>query len=78
MNVNDSEKIAGILESRGYQKTDKPEDADVIIVNTCTVREKPDNKALSFIGSLKSLKKKKKLKKRKNLLKKWQKKKKKY
>ena len=61
MNVNDSEKIAGILESRGYQKTDKPEDADVVIVNTCTVREKPDNKALSFIGSLKSLKKKKKL-----------------
>jgi tRNA-2-methylthio-N6-dimethylallyladenosine synthase len=59
MNVNDSEKMAGILRDMGYEKTENPEEADVIIVNTCSVRAKPDNKAFSFIGSLKKIKKKK-------------------
>ncbi|MEO2068929.1 MAG: tRNA (N6-isopentenyl adenosine(37)-C2)-methylthiotransferase MiaB [Desulfurobacteriaceae bacterium] len=59
MNVNDSEKMAGILKSLGYEKTENPEEADVIIVNTCSVRAKPDNKAYSFIGNLKSIKKRK-------------------
>ncbi|WP_457568131.1 tRNA (N6-isopentenyl adenosine(37)-C2)-methylthiotransferase MiaB [Desulfurobacterium sp.] len=57
MNVNDSEKIAGILASAGYEKTESLEDADVVVVNTCSVRAKPDNKAYSFIGELKRLKK---------------------
>lgn len=56
MNVNDSEKMAGILKGFGYERADAPEDADVIIVNTCSVRAKPDNKAYSFIGSLKKIK----------------------
>jgi len=59
MNVNDSEKMAGILRDMGYEKAESPEEADVIIVNTCSVRAKPDNKAFSFIGSLKKIKKKK-------------------
>ncbi len=59
MNVNDSEKMAGILASAGYEKTDNLEEADVVIVNTCSVRAKPDNKAYSFIGELKRLKKQK-------------------
>ena len=59
MNVNDSEKIAGILRNLGYEKAGSPEEADVIIVNTCSVRAKPDNKAYSFIGNLKRIKKEK-------------------
>lgn len=59
MNVNDSEKMAGMLKDLGYEKAESPEEADVIIVNTCSVRAKPDNKAYSFIGNLKKLKKEK-------------------
>ncbi len=59
MNVNDSEKMAGILRDLGYEKTNVVDEADVIIVNTCSVRAKPDNKAYSFVGNLKALKKKK-------------------
>jgi tRNA-2-methylthio-N6-dimethylallyladenosine synthase len=57
MNVYDSEKIGGLLESLGFEKASSPEEADVIVVNTCSVRAKPDNKAFSFIGELKRLKK---------------------
>jgi len=59
MNVNDSEKMAGMLQNLGYEKAESPEEADVIIVNTCSVRAKPDNKAYSFIGDLKRIKKQK-------------------
>jgi tRNA-2-methylthio-N6-dimethylallyladenosine synthase len=59
MNVNDSEKMAGLLKEMGYEKALSPEEADLIIVNTCSVRAKPDNKAYSFIGNLKRLKRKK-------------------
>ena len=59
MNVNDSQKMAGLLKSAGYEKAEKVEEADVIIVNTCSVRAKPDNKAYSFIGNLKRIKKEK-------------------
>jgi len=58
MNVYDSEKMGGLLESLGFEKAESPEEADVIVVNTCSVRAKPDNKAFSFIGELKRLKKK--------------------
>ena len=39
MNVHESEKIAGILGGMGYAECQKPEDADVIVFNTCCVRE---------------------------------------
>ena len=57
MNVHDSERMAGILAEAGYRSTDDPEAASLIIVNTCTVRDKADQKALSDLGRLRLLKK---------------------
>ncbi|MGA2533441.1 MAG: tRNA (N6-isopentenyl adenosine(37)-C2)-methylthiotransferase MiaB [Candidatus Aminicenantales bacterium] len=57
MNENDSEHIAGVLASAGAQRVPGPEDADVIIVNTCAVREKSEEKLYSYLGRLSSLKK---------------------
>ena len=41
MNVHDSERIAGLLESAGYTPMDEGQQADVVVFNTCAVREKP-------------------------------------
>ena len=57
MNENDSENLAGQLCELGYQKTDDPEAADCIIINTCCVRESAENKIHGKIGELKRLKK---------------------
>ena len=59
MNVYDSEQIAGHLALLGYQQTALPEAADLIIINTCTIREKAEQKAYSFLGRLARLKRKK-------------------
>ncbi len=59
MNVNDSEKMAGKLISLGYEPAESLEDAELVIVNTCSVRQKPDNKAYSFIGEVGRIKKRK-------------------
>ena len=59
MNVYDSDAMARCLIDRGYSRTDRPENADVILVNTCTVRKKPEQKALSFLGRMLSIKKRK-------------------
>ena len=56
MNVHDSEVIAGILGSLGYELTDKEEKADVIILNTCAIRENAENKVFGELGRLKSYK----------------------
>ncbi|WP_081825259.1 tRNA (N6-isopentenyl adenosine(37)-C2)-methylthiotransferase MiaB [Persephonella sp. IF05-L8] len=58
MNVNDSQKMAGILKSLGYEPARDWEEADVILVNTCSVREKPDQKVLSALGEFKKIKNK--------------------
>ncbi len=58
MNVNDSQKMAGILRELGYEAARNWEDADIILVNTCSVREKPDQKVLSALGEFKKIKKK--------------------
>ncbi|HPQ10961.1 MAG TPA: tRNA (N6-isopentenyl adenosine(37)-C2)-methylthiotransferase MiaB, partial [Bacillota bacterium] len=42
MNVRDSETIKGILESLGYIETDNPDEADLLLFNTCSVRENPE------------------------------------
>ena len=42
MNAHDSERIKGMLEELGLGEAAVPEDADVIVFNTCTIREKPD------------------------------------
>src|SRR3989338_1710834 len=58
MNEHDSEKIAGILESAGYGFVQEKEKADLILLNTCTIREKSEQKVFSEIGRLKKLKSK--------------------
>jgi len=56
MNVADSDEIARHLAMRGGIQVTQPEIADIVIVNTCVVREKAEQKAYSFIGALKPLK----------------------
>lgn len=60
MNVSDSEKIVSLLKEIGYQRTDNPSSADMIILNTCCVRAKAEQKLYSYLGRLKGLKKEKK------------------
>lgn len=55
-NEADSEKILGISEAMGYKSTDTPEDADLIILNTCAIRQHAEEKALSMLGRFKALK----------------------
>ncbi len=56
MNDNDSERIAGLLEADGYDQTDDLDEADVVILNTCCIRENADNKLYGTLGNLKALK----------------------
>lgn len=56
MNVHESEKIAGILSELGYISCDRPEDADIVVFNTCCIRENAENHAFGNIGMLKKLK----------------------
>ncbi len=57
MNVHDSEKMAGILKSEGYTAVGSAEDADILIFNTCSIRQKAEQKFFSELGRIKSLKK---------------------
>ena len=59
MNTYDSEKLFVILHKMGYEKTDELNDADIVICNTCSIREKAQEKAFSFLGRLADKKKKK-------------------
>ena len=56
-NVRDEETMRGMLESVNYTQTDKPDNADVIIINTCAVRENAEDKVYGEIGNLKRLRK---------------------
>ncbi len=56
MNVHDTEQMAQILGDAGYLETDEPDMADIIILNTCSVREKAAQKVYSLLGRLKRLK----------------------
>jgi tRNA-2-methylthio-N6-dimethylallyladenosine synthase len=58
MNENDSEHIAGVLTAAGAVKAGRPEDADIVVVNTCAVRQKSEEKLYSYLGRLARLKKK--------------------
>jgi tRNA-2-methylthio-N6-dimethylallyladenosine synthase len=58
-NVADSEKLSGMCEAMGYDLTNRAEDADLIMVNTCAIREHAEQKALSVVGQYKHLKAKK-------------------
>lgn len=56
MNVADSLRVAAALEKLGYETTQRPENADVIVLNTCVVRQSAEDKALGRLGSLRPLK----------------------
>ena len=52
MNIHDSERMAGLLEQAGYESTDDDRDADVIVINTCSVREKAEEKLFTRLGEI--------------------------
>ncbi len=56
MNEHDSERIAGLLSAEGMEPTDDVEVADVVVLNTCCIRENADNKLYGHLGRLKALK----------------------
>ena len=60
MNVHESEKIKGMLESLGFVEAKTKEEADIVVFNTCCIRETAENKIMAHIGSFKPLKKDKK------------------
>ena len=60
MNIHDSEKLAGVLEKLGYKETADDTQADVIVFNTCCIRESAEQKIYGNIGALKGIKKNKK------------------
>ena len=57
MNVHDSEEIKYYLESLGYTAVDVLEDADIVILNTCAIRENAKDKVFGYLGRCKHLKK---------------------
>ena len=50
MNVHDSERMAGLLDQAGYEPTTDDGDADVVLINTCSVREKAEEKLFTRLG----------------------------
>ena len=56
MNEHDSERIGGLLETDGMSRVERPEDADVVVLNTCTIRENADQKLYGYLGALKAIK----------------------
>lgn len=60
MNVHDSENISAILEDMKYTKTDNMDEADVIVINTCAIRENAHNKVVGMLGRIKHLRETKK------------------
>jgi tRNA-2-methylthio-N6-dimethylallyladenosine synthase len=59
MNVHDTEKMLGVLQKEGYSQTGDPRKADLIIFNTCSIRQKAEQKFYSELGRIKSYKKRK-------------------
>ncbi len=55
MNVHDSERMAGLLESSGYERAAEDADADLIVINTCSVREKAEEKLYTRLGAIKGV-----------------------
>jgi tRNA-2-methylthio-N6-dimethylallyladenosine synthase len=55
MNEHDSERLAGLLESEGMEATDDVADADVVVLNTCCIRENADNRLYGHLGQLKAV-----------------------
>jgi len=55
MNVHDSERMAGLLEQSGYDPTDSEADADLVVINTCSVRERAEDKLYTRLGEIKEM-----------------------
>src|SRR5262245_53783530 len=56
MNVADSELMAGVLENAGFERVDRPEDADAILLNTCAIREHAEQRVIGRLGDFARLK----------------------
>ena len=59
LNENDSEKISGMLSQMGYEEVDSPENANIVVFNTCCIRENAEEKVFGKLGELKNIKEKK-------------------
>ena len=55
LNENDSEKLCGMLEQMGYERTENQKEADVVLLNTCCVRENAEDRLFGKLGELKVL-----------------------
>jgi tRNA-2-methylthio-N6-dimethylallyladenosine synthase len=55
MNIHDSERMAGLLEQAGYEATADDRDADVIVINTCSVRERAEEKLFTRLGEIRQM-----------------------
>ena len=55
MNYHDSERMAGLLESAGYDRTESDSDADLVVINTCSVRERAEEKLYTRLGEIKEM-----------------------
>jgi tRNA-2-methylthio-N6-dimethylallyladenosine synthase len=55
MNVHDAERMAGLLEQSGYDRTDNDADADLVVINTCSVRERAEEKLYTRLGEIKEM-----------------------
>lgn len=58
MNEHDTERMLGIFESKGFIEVEEPKKADIVVFNTCAIRQKAEQKFLSSLGRIKHLKKK--------------------
>ena len=58
MNVYDSDRMSGLLEVQGYRLEKDIRNADVVLINTCSIRDKSEHKVLSLLGELRPLKEK--------------------
>jgi hypothetical protein len=56
MNAHDTERMRGLLEDLGLGESPSPEDADVLVFNTCTIREKPDQRLAAYLGNARAKK----------------------
>lgn len=55
MNVHDSERMSGLLESSGYDRTESETDADLVVINTCSVRERAEGQLYTRLGEIKQM-----------------------
>jgi len=55
MNVHDSERMAGLLEQSGYDPAESDRDADIVVINTCSVRERAEDKLYTRLGEIKEM-----------------------